>query len=231
MKKILIVDDVKLLREIHKEYLSASHVEVLTAGDGEEALEITRRERPDLIIMDRYMPKMDGLACCIAIKADPAIAHIPVIMATNASQKDDEAEYAHSGACDFLFKPIESKVFLDTIKKYLPEIDRRAARVRETLDLEIVTDASRYDAITKDISEKGAFAVSDLNVAVNDELSFSFLLPGREVPFEVQGRVVWLRKGDGASGFGIEFIKVTGKGLPLLRSGELKEFIRSKVKG
>lgn len=230
MKKILIVDDVKLLREIHKRYLATSHVSVLTAGDGIEALEIVRSERPDLIIMDRYMPKMDGLACCIAIKADPSIAHIPIIMATNASQKDDEEEYLSSGASDFLSKPIEANTFLDMIRKYLPEIDRRTARVHESLELKIVADDSLHDAVTGDIGVKGVFAVSDLNVAVNEELKFSFLLPGKDVPIEALGRVVWLRKGGGVSGFGVEFVKVTGQGLPMLRSGELKEFVESKVK-
>jgi CheY-like chemotaxis protein len=230
MKKILIVDDVKLLREIHKRYLSSSHVEVLTAENGEEALDITRRERPDLIIMDRYMPRMDGLACCIAIKADPSIAHIPVIMATNAAQKDDADEYIRSGASDYLSKPIEAKIFLEMIRKYLPEIDRRASRVSETIKMKIVADNSQSIAVTGDMSLNGAFAVTDMNVSVNEELKFSFMLPGKDVPIEIQGRVVWLKKEGDASGFGVEFIRVTGPGLPMLRSSELKDFVQSKIK-
>ncbi|NVN99837.1 MAG: response regulator [Geobacteraceae bacterium] len=230
MQKILIVDDVKLLREIHKRYLANSYVEVLTAEDGEEALDIIRKEHPDLVIMDRYMPKMDGVACCMAIKADPLTAHIPVIMATNASQKDDADEYLNCGASDILSKPIGASTFLDMVKKYLPAVNRRGHRVPETLDLRIVAKDREFEAITEDIGEKGVFAVSDLSVSVNDELTFSFLVPGREVPLEVEGRVVWLRKGGGASGFGIEFLKITGQGLPILRKGELKEFIESKLK-
>jgi CheY-like chemotaxis protein len=230
VKKILIVDDVKLLREIHKKYLASSYVEVLTAENGEEALDMTRKERPDLIIMDRYMPKMDGLACCIAIKADPAIAHIPVIMATNASQKDDADEYFRSGASDVLSKPIEAKIFLEMIRKYLPEIDRRTTRVSESLKMKIVSDECQVAAVTGDMSLNGAFAVTDMHVSVNEELKFSFMLPGKDVPIEIQGRVVWLKKEGDAPGFGIEFIRVTGPGLPMLRSGELKEFLESKIK-
>lgn len=230
MKKILIVDDVKLLREIHKRYLATSKVEVLTAENGEEALEITRRERPDLIIMDRYMPKMDGLACCQAIKADPSIAHIPVIMATNAAQKDDADEYLGSGAADFLSKPIDANTLLDMVGRYLPGIDGRSARVSEAVPLQIVADNRLHNAVTKDISVKGAFAVSDLNVSVNEEIFFSIILPGHDVPIEVEGRVVWLRKGDGVPGFGVEFVKVTGQGLPILRSSELSDFIHAKLK-
>lgn len=228
MKKILIVDDVKLLREIHRRYLDPSQIEVLTAEDGEEALEIIRRELPDLVVMDRYMPKMDGLACCVAIKTDPSIAHIPVIMATTAAEQSDADEYLSAGAADVLAKPVESKSFLEMIKKHLPAIDLRPPRVTETLDMKITTDGCQHDASTKDISYKGAFAVSDLRVAVNDELQFSFLLPGKEVPIEVLGRVVWLRKEGDVAGFGVEFNKITGQGVPLLRLGELKDFVQSK---
>lgn len=228
MKKILIVDDVKLLRDIHKRYLDTAQVEVLTAEDGEEALEIIRRELPDLIIMDRHMPRMDGLTCCVAIKKDPAIAHIPVIMATTATQQGDADEYFRAGAADVLPKPIESKTFLATIKKHLPEIDLRPPRVPEALDVKITADGCQHEALTRDISYKGAFAVSDLHVAVDDELQFSFLLPGKEVPIEILGRVVWLKKGGGVAGFGVEFNKVTGQGLPMLRLGELKDFVQSK---
>lgn len=230
MKKVLIVDDVKLLREIHKRYLSSSHVEVLTAENGEEALDITRSAKPDLIIMDRYMPRMDGLACCIAIKADPAIAHIPVIMATNASQKDDEDEYYRSGASDVLSKPIDAKTFLDMVRKYLPEIDRRAPRLPEAVEVKIVGDDRQCTAVTGDLSLNGAFAITDMDVSVNQELKFSFMLPGKEVPIEVLGRVVWLKKEGEQPGFGIEFLRITGPGLPMVRSGELKDFLQSKTK-
>ena len=71
MKKILLVDDVKLLLEVQKKYLSASLIQILTACDGHEALEVAGKERPDLIIMDNYMPRMDGITCCRLIKQKP----------------------------------------------------------------------------------------------------------------------------------------------------------------
>lgn len=230
LRKILIVEDVKLLREVYTSYLAEFHVEVLTAEDGEAALEIARREQPDLIIMDRYMPGMDGIASCRAIKAEAAHAHTPVIMATIAAGPEDVTEYLRAGAVDCISKPIDAKAFLAMIKKHLPEIDLRPVRVAESLEMHIVAADRLHPALTGDISVKGAFAVSDLHVAVNDELTFTFLLPGKEVPIEILGRVVWLRKGEGVPGFGIEFCKVIGKGLPLVRLGELKDFVQSKVR-
>ena len=228
MKKILLVDDVRLLLEIQKRFLSSSQVQILTAGDGEEALEVTRREHPDLIIMDKYMPKMDGLACCIAIKADPSIAHIPVIMSTNAAQKDDMEAYIRAGCSDILAKPIEAKTFLNMINRYIPGIDRRAVRVQHSLEMEILFGGEAHAASSENISINGTFAVTDLNVSINDELSLSFLIPGHDTPMKVRGRVVWLKKGGDAPGFGVEFQEVTGQGLPMLRMSELKEFIKSK---
>lgn len=228
MKKILLVDDVKLLLDIQKRFLSSSQVQILTACNGEEALDIVRLERPDLIIMDKYMPKMNGLDCCIAIKADPSIAHIPVIMSTNAARQADAEEYARAGCSDVLSKPIECKTFLNMIRKYIPEIDRRTVRLQHAMELKIASENETVDACSENISLNGTFAVSDLKVSINDELSFSFMLPGSEAPMRVRGRVVWLRQGGDAPGFGVEFMEVTGEGMPMLRIGELKEFIKSR---
>ena len=96
--------------------------------------------------------------------------------------------------------------------------------------MKIVAEDSQCTAVTGDMSLNGAFAVTDMHVSVNEELKFSFMLPGKEVPIEVQGRVVWLKKEGGAPGFGVEFTRVTGPGLPMLRLGELKEFLQSKIK-
>jgi len=228
MKKILLVDDVRLLLDIQKRFLASCQVQVLTAGDGEEALEIVRLEHPDLVIMDKYMPKMNGLDCCIAIKADPSIAHIPVIMSTNAARQADAEEYVRAGCSDVLSKPIEAKTFLNMIRKYIPEIDRRSVRLPHTMEMQITSGNAVLDSCSENLSLNGTFAVSDLNVSINDELSFSFTLPGNDAPMRVRGRVVWLRNGGDAPGFGVEFMEVTGEGMPMLRVGELKEFIKSR---
>jgi len=228
MKKILLVDDVRLLLDIKKRFLASSQVQILTAGDGEEALEVVRQEHPDLIIMDKYMPKMNGLDCCVAIKADQSIAHIPVIMSTNAAKQADAEEYMRAGCSDILSKPLDAKTFLNMIRKYIPEIDRRTVRLPHTMDMKISSGNGAFDACSEDLSLNGAFAVSDLKVSINDELSFSFMLPGSDTPMKVRGRVVWLRNGGAAPGFGVEFMEVTGEGMPMLRIGELKEFIKSR---
>ena len=228
MKKILLVDDVKLLLEIQKKFLASSSVNIITANDGKEALEKARTERPDLIIMDKFMPVMDGLDCCRAIKADPAIARIPVIMASNATREEDISQYLDAGCSDVLAKPLDGRVFLNAIKKHIPDIERRGVRIPVELEMSILANNYIYDARTENISVNGVFAVTDIKADVNDDVRLSFRLPESEVPTEVKGRVVWERRASGGHGVGIEFMEVIGQGISLLRVNELKSFINSR---
>src|SRR5690242_8703715 len=109
---------------MQRKYLASSMAHILTAGDGVEALDVARREFPDLIVMDRYMPRMDGITCCVAIKGDPKLRHIPVIIASNTDSPADLEEYTRAGCSAHLLKPFDGEVFLRTLKKFLPAIER-----------------------------------------------------------------------------------------------------------
>jgi CheY-like chemotaxis protein/Tfp pilus assembly protein PilZ len=231
MDKILIVDDVKLLREMQKGILSSSRVEILTAGDGQEALDIARKELPSMIIMDNHMPVMDGVTCCRELKADPLLKHIPVIMLTNAVRPADVEIYRDAGASDCLAKPIDSKLFLATIKKILPSIECRGIRVPLCTEVRLHGKGCLHTATTKDISQKGVFVSSEFQPSPGEEIQFAFVLPGSTSPTEVRGKVAWARniKADGSSGgkaeFGVEFLEITGSGIPFLRKSELEAFV------
>lgn len=229
MKKILLVDDVKLLLEIQKKFLASSHVQILTANNGAEALETARRELPDLIIMDKYMPNIDGLTCCRRIKEDPSLSHIPIIMATNAAEDADNLEYITAGCADVLSKPIDCKLFLNAIKKYIPDIERRSIRVPLKIEMQMLHKGANYKMTTENLSLNGTFAVTDLAVALYDEVKFTFVLPERDVPIEVKGRIVWQGKNGEDAGFGAKFIEVTGQGISMLRISELKAFVNSYI--
>ena len=86
-KRILLVDDETDLVEMVKFRLEANDYEVLTAGDGQAALEIARKERPDLIILDVMLPKMDGYKVCSLLKKDTRYANIPIMMFTAKATK------------------------------------------------------------------------------------------------------------------------------------------------
>ncbi len=118
--KVLIVDDDAFLSGIYATKLELDGFEVATARDGEEGLKAAMREKPDLILLDVLMPKLDGFEVLKRLKADPETKPIPVIMLTNLGQKEDIEKGLQDGAVDYLIKahfvPAEA---VDKIKKVL----------------------------------------------------------------------------------------------------------------
>lgn len=237
MDKILLVDDVNLLLELQKKFLASSRVEIFTAGDGVEALEVARKELPHLIVMDRYMPVMDGVACCRKLKADQQLCHIPIIMVSNTTQPAEMEELRSMGFTDCLAKPLNGRVFLNTVKTYLPSIERRRLRIPCRVDVCLFHAGTAHAGVSEDISLGGMFVATGRSFSSGDELRLSFMLPGSDSCIEVRGRIAWVNRGGGASkagmkaGVGIEFLEITGPGIPLVRSGELKAFIAAAIGG
>jgi len=231
MDKILLVDDVKLLLELQKRFLASSRVQIFTAHDGFEALEVARRELPQLIVMDKYMPNMDGLTCCREIKRDPDLRHIPVVMVSNAAHADEVEEFRGMGVDAYLPKPLEGKQFLDTIKRYISSIERRSPRVPCRVTVRLICDSVTHAGVSEDLGTGGIYVATGHPFSRGDELLLSFLLPGCDAPIEARGRVAWVNRGDSPAkpalspGIGIEFIQITGSGMTLVRTGELKSFI------
>jgi len=120
-KKILLVDDEKELVEMIKMRLEASGYEVIPAYDGQEALDKAKREKPDLIILDLMLPKMDGYKACGLLKADTRYNKIPIIMFTARAQDSDIKMGEEVGADAYITKPFETEILLGKIKELLKE--------------------------------------------------------------------------------------------------------------
>lgn len=118
-KKILVVDDETQLMNMVKIRLEANNYLVLTAYDGREALEKARKDKPDLIILDLMLPKMDGYKVCGLLKADARYKKIPIIMFTARAQESDKKMSEEAGAEAYITKPFESQVLLSKIKELL----------------------------------------------------------------------------------------------------------------
>lgn len=104
--RILVVDDVATNRLILQAKLSSAYFDVLLAENGLQALEITNRELPDMILLDVMMPDMNGYEVCKTLKSHPDTAHIPVIMVTAHNSTEEKIRGLDAGADDFLSKPI-----------------------------------------------------------------------------------------------------------------------------
>jgi len=175
-KKVLLVDDAAMFLEIQKDFLKMSSISVLCAKDGLEALEKTRILRPDLLVMDLHMPRMTGAECCAAIKADPALSSIPVIMATSAG-KDDDHEICRKAGCDgLLTKPFDRGLFLDAIRRFIPELDRRDARIPFTSAIRFQAFRVAMTGTILDLSARGIFVASEYDLDVGTEIVLTFAL-------------------------------------------------------
>ena len=101
--KVLLIDDSKVMRAACESALGRAGHGVITAADGEQGLKLVHDTKPDLILLDMMLPKMSGLDLLQAIKKDPALTGIPVIVFTSLSQKN-EAKLLRAGAAAYLEK-------------------------------------------------------------------------------------------------------------------------------
>ena len=102
--RILLAEDDRILRKAGEVSLSKRGYEVIAAVDGEDALAKTREHKPDLVLLDVMMPKMHGFDVLLALKSDPAVRDIPVIMLTNLAQPADITRATDAGAHSYLVK-------------------------------------------------------------------------------------------------------------------------------
>ncbi|MFA6547435.1 MAG: response regulator [Candidatus Magasanikbacteria bacterium] len=117
---VLLVEDDVFLSGIYQKKFEMEGYKVSLADNGEKALVEVKKKKPDIVMLDILLPKLDGFAVLSKIKSDPATKDIPVILLTNLGQKDDVEKGLQMGAADYLikahFKPSE---VVDKIKKVL----------------------------------------------------------------------------------------------------------------
>jgi twitching motility two-component system response regulator PilG len=126
MKKILLVDDAKTELTIAQVYLTGLGAGFVVAGDGLEALDQMRKEKPGLVITDVRMPRMDGFELCAAIRADPGLADVPVVMLTSLDDGLSRHKGRLVGASAFLTKPVGIDALRSVVSRLLPEAPRSA---------------------------------------------------------------------------------------------------------
>jgi two-component system cell cycle response regulator len=132
--RILVVDDIPANVKLLEARLLAEYFDVLTAGNGYDALSICERTQVDLILLDIMMPGIDGFEVCERLKANPRTAHIPVVMVTALDQPSDRVRGLKAGADDFLTKPVNDLQLM--------------SRVKSLVRLKTLTDELRIRAAT-----------------------------------------------------------------------------------
>ena len=118
-KTILVADDESHILHVVSLKLKNAGYRVLTARDGQEALEIAQQEKPDLLITDYHMPQLSGIELCRKLKADPATSSIPAIMLTARGYELEPADTEQSGILRMLSKPFSPRHLLATVEEVL----------------------------------------------------------------------------------------------------------------
>ena len=119
MMRILVADDEIHIRTLLKITLEMSGYEVEVAADGQEAMEKIAAHRPDLILLDIKMPRLNGWQVCERVKTDETTKKIPIIMITAFGQKEARQRSMDLGADEFIAKPFETPNLLELVQKLL----------------------------------------------------------------------------------------------------------------
>jgi DNA-binding response OmpR family regulator len=120
-KKILLVDDSSTVLLLHRMMLGHCGYELITAKDGQEALDKASTERPDLIFLDVLMPRMDGFQTCRALRARPETKTVPIILVTTRGEPHYVRQGFESGCTDYITKPFDGEELLAKVRGHLEE--------------------------------------------------------------------------------------------------------------
>lgn len=119
MKTILIADDEKEVRILVHFTLADSKYRIIESGDGYSALELARIERPDLLVLDRMMPRMSGLEVALALSQDPSTSNIPIIMLTADGEERDQMQAYKYGISAYMVKPFNPLELRERVRAML----------------------------------------------------------------------------------------------------------------
>lgn len=121
MATILIVEDNEMNMRLFSDLLTMKKYKVIECLEGKKALNLAKKNKPDLILMDIQMPEISGLEVTAQIRKTPAIAHTKIIAISAFAMKGDEERILQAGCDAYISKPISIPLFFETVEKYLKE--------------------------------------------------------------------------------------------------------------
>lgn len=209
-KELLLVDDVKLFLQLGKTMISREDYVVHTATNGADALDIVRKKSPDLILLDLYMPGMDGDEVCREIRSDPLTRDIPVIMVTTESDGEGRRRCFHAGCDDFMTKPVKANHLNRAVDRQLSVRERTHPRTDLILPCFLESGRDRLKTTIRTLSVGGAYVEMDPPPLPDSPHTLSFTLPETPEKISVGTLARWNRilPGERPAGSGFEFVEV-----------------------
>lgn len=159
--RILLTEDEAVLRQMLRDVLSFRGFEVSLAADGDECLAAVALERPDLVILDVMMPNRDGYETAALLRADPALADLPILALTALSTSEVHERMLRAGCDMVLTKPIAPNALVEGVQTLLDR--KRAPRADADAEARAEAFASRERDASADLVERGAEAIRDLS--------------------------------------------------------------------
>ncbi len=207
MPSILLVDDSGLFRGAAEEVLKRTGCETLAASRGTEALDIARRERPQMIVVKAGIGPMTGLDLCRVLKADPAFAKIPIVVVAPAGS---EEAARRAGADETLPLPLDPEAFFATIRRFLQVLPREEARTAVEWSITFWRDGVQHTGTIRDLSRGGFFVRTDVRQPVGARLDVSFDVPVERGVKTVVAEAIIVRLGrDNDRGLGCRFFQLS----------------------
>lgn len=207
-KKVLLVDDVALFLQLEETFFRRKNCLILTAKSGEEALKIVKENKPDLIVLDFYMPGMNGDEVCRTLKTDKRFKDIPIIMVSKSSRTEDIEECFKAGCNAYITKPIKQTELLDKAAELMNIPVRRSMRIFVKIEIEGSSRSELFFGRTENISSDGIFIICDKNLENNSNVIIKFFLPGSKDEIVVKGTIVRTDLSKNI-GYGIKFTEIS----------------------
>jgi len=213
-KTLLIVDDTPLFLRLAKDLFRREQINILTAQNGPEAVEIAKTTKTDLILMDLYMAEGDGDEACRQIKSDSNLRMTPIIMMTSSNYPKDMERCKSAGCDEVIHKPLTREHVLQICKKYLnlPGWSGKRSTIKTSANFGKNAEEMSSGTLL-DISVGGVFLATEEYFDTGSEVYLEFRLNSERAPIKCKGRVAWINRKDNfknhtSSGMGIEFLEI-----------------------
>lgn len=211
MAKILLVDDVDLFLELERSYLEGLGYDLITASSGEETLARIEVVEPDILLLDYYMPGIDGDEVCITLRKNPRWKNLPIIMVTAAGKPEEVQRCLESGCDDYVTKPVNKQELREKVKRLLGQVHRRTTdRVPLDMPVSLKGDGKQVQAQVRDISFNGLYIKTEAVLPENSPVELKLEMPKGDA-LELFGKVKRVEEG-GEGGFGVYLVHPDGHG-------------------
>ena len=221
VKNLLLVDDKELFLAMEKSFLDHRGFILHIARSGLEALEKARIVQPDLILLDLYMPDLNGDQVCAELRKDPQFQNVPIIIATVEKNRPTLAKCIEAGCDAILPKPFSKEMLVRTILEALVVSQRQWKRVEIQIPCTVRVEEEELQSTIKNLSEGGAFIEIGIPPEKESILELDFILSHADYPVSAHVVVRWASsflRMTAHAGMGVEFLTVTKGERDLIRS-------------